>query len=314
MVLPKRLPPRFYFRAGVGTVTKIGTNNLSLIAAGVAFFGMLSLFPAMAALIALLSLIAEPAVVVVQLEELRELMPDDVYDILNTQIVQLISASSDRLGWAGIVSILLAWWSARAGVGAMMHGLNVVYGCASRGNFGHYLRALLLTATLVGVGIFALLTVVVAPVVLSFLPLGGIVSFLIEMLRWLIAFVVIFGGIGLLYRYGPNRKGIRIGWLTPGALFSGLAWVAVSVAFSQYVAHFGNYNEVYGSIGAVMAMLVWLWISSFVVLIGAALNAEIEAGLAAGPVTATAGDENQVADQSQPTATASPGTNDALGS
>lgn len=315
MVLPKRLSPRFYFRAAVGTFTKIGTANLSLTAAGVAFFGMLSLFPALAALIALLSLVAEPEVVVVQLDELRELMPDDVYDILNTQIQQLVTASSNSLGWAGIVSILLAWWSARAGVGAMMHGLNVVYGCASRGNFGHYLRALLLTAALVGVGIVALLTVVIAPVILSLLPLGGIVSFMVELLRWLIAFVVIFGGIGLLYRYGPNRKGIQIGWLTPGAIFAGLVWVMVSLAFSQYVAHFGNYNEVYGSIGAVMAMLVWLWISSFVVLIGATLNAEIEAGLAAGAVAATAAsDDANAPDGKEPPTAADNGTNDAFGS
>jgi membrane protein len=288
MPIPLRLPPSLYFRAGMGVARSMGPNHLSLIAAGVAFFGMLSLFPALAALIALLSLIADPDVVVVQLEEYRTLMPQDVYDILNTQIVGLVSASSQSLGWAGLISVLLAWWSARAGVGAMMHGLNVAYGLRSRASWRHYLRALLLTASLVGVGIVALLTVVVAPVALTLLPLGSVVGVILDLLRWIIGIAVILGGIGMLYRYGPNRSGIRIGFITPGAIFSALMWAGFSIAFSYYVAHFGNYNEVYGSIGAVMAMLVWLWISSFVVLIGASLNAEIESQMAAASAMATA--------------------------
>ncbi len=255
---------------------QIANNNLGLIAAGVAFYSMLSVFPALAALIAILSLVADPAVVIVQLEEIRGLMPDAVYTILNKQIVTLVSASSGTLGWAGAVSLGVALWSARAGVGAMMHGLNLVYAQKGRSSIKHYLRALLLTVSLLGVGVVSLLTIVVTPIVLSFFPLGMLASFTIELLRWAIAIVVIFGGIGMLYRFGPNRKGIRIGWLTPGAVMAGTSWAVMSIAFSFYVAHFGNYNEVYGSIGAVIAMLIWLWISSFLVLLGAALNAEIE--------------------------------------
>ncbi len=259
-----------------GAGKQIGKNNLSLIAAGVGFYSMLSVFPALAALIAVLSLIADPAVVIIQLEEFRTLMPEEVYDILNRQIVTLVSASSGTLGWAGAISLGLALWSARAGVGAMMHGLNVVYGREGRSSLKHYLRALLLTASLLGVGVVSVLTIVVTPAVLAFFPLGPLASFALEVLRWIIAIVVTFGGIGLLYRFGPNREGIRIGWLTPGAVMAGTSWAAMSIAFSYYVKHFGNYNEVYGSIGAVIAMLVWLWLSSFLVLLGAALNAEIE--------------------------------------
>ncbi|MFK7869451.1 MAG: YihY/virulence factor BrkB family protein [Roseobacter sp.] len=300
MAVPLRLPMRLYASASFGAFKKIGANYISLTAAGVAFFGMLSLFPALAALIAILSLIADPDVVVLQLEELRTLMPEDVYEILNAQIVALVSTSSNRLGWAGLLSILLAWWSARAGVGAMMHGLNVVYGLQSRASWRHYLRALMLTAALVAVGIVALLTVVVAPIALALLPFGNLVSFLLDALRWVIGVAVIFGGIGLLYRFGPNRSGISIGWLTPGALFSGVAWVVVSVAFSYYVAQFGNYNEVYGSIGAVMAMLMWLWISSFVVLIGASLNAELEDQLATAAARTSNADQTTDTDSTNP--------------
>ncbi len=276
MIAPLRYPLKTYRAAAAAVFGNMAKNNLALISAGVAFFSMLSIFPALAALIAVLSLIADPAVVITQLEEVRGLMPDEVYQILNRQIVGLVSTSSDTLGWAGGVSLAVALWSARAGVGAIMQGLNTVYATEGRATWRHYVRALMLTVSLVSVAIVALVSLVVAPIVLSFLQLGTLTVIAAEILRWGIAIAVIFAGIGMVYRYGPNRSGISIGWVTPGAVFSVTSWAAVSVAFSYYVSHFGNYNEVYGSIGAVIAMLVWLWISTFLVLIGASLNAELE--------------------------------------
>jgi len=272
-----KYPFSVYRRAIVATFAKIGPDNLALIAAGVGFFGMMSIFPALAALIAVLSLIADPEVVVVQLEELRELLPDDVFEILNAQIVGLVNTSSDTLGWAGLVSVLFALWSSRAGVGAMIHGMNVVCDTQGRATLRHYLRALLITVALVAVAVVALLAVVIAPVVLSFFAVGTFTSVLIDIIRWSMAIGSIFIGIWLLYRFGPNRRQKLKGFFTPGLVFSVGAWAVVSVGFSYYVSHFGNYNEIYGSIGAVIAMLIWLWISSFLVLIGGALNAEIEA-------------------------------------
>lgn len=263
---------------------KIGQNNLSLIAAGVAFFAMLSLFPALAALIAILSLVSDPDVVVVQLEELREIVPEDVYGILYDQIAGLVYTSSDTLGWTGAVSLLIALWSARAGVGAMMHGMNVVYDVRGRAPWHHYLRALMLTIALVAVSVISLMTLVVVPVALAFLPVGAFTSFILEITRWAVALIVIFLGIGLIYRFGPNRRPKVTRVITAGSLLAVVSWTAVSIGFSYYVSNFGNFNEVYGSIGAVIAMLVWLWISSFVVLLGASWNAEIEA-LHTGPAT-----------------------------
>ncbi|MFD2741518.1 YihY/virulence factor BrkB family protein [Sulfitobacter aestuarii] len=268
--------PRVYWAALKASIAHISENNLGLIAAGVAFFGMLSLFPALAALIALLGLISDPVVVVAQLEEMRGLLPDDVYDILNTQVVGLVTARSDALGWAGIVSLAIALWSARAGVGAMMIGLNNVYYERNRNLARHYFSALMLTLALVAVGIVALLAVVVAPVVLAFFPLGPFGSLVVDIVRWGVAVIVLLAGVGVLYRFGPNRRGARVPWLTGGAVLAVLSWALVSIAFSYYVANFGNYNQVYGSIGAVIAMLIWLWISSFLILLGASLNAQIE--------------------------------------
>ncbi|WP_299876988.1 YihY/virulence factor BrkB family protein [uncultured Sulfitobacter sp.] len=265
-----------YWQALKSTVTHISDNNISLVSAGVAFFVMLSLFPALAAFIALLGLILDPVVVLAQLEELRGLLPADVYDIINTQITSLVTARSDTLGWAGALSILFALWSARAGVGALMVGLNEVYNTKNRSAAYHYLRALMLTIILVVVGIVALITQVVTPVLLAFFPLGTFSTLIIDVLRWGITIAVLLGATGMLYRYGANRRGQAFQWLSPGALLAIGLWVVVSIGFSYYVANFGNYNEVYGSIGAVIAMLIWLWISSFLVLIGGSLNAQLD--------------------------------------
>lgn len=272
--LPKK--PRLYWDAFRASLTHVAENDLSLVSAGVAFFAMLSLFPALAALIAVLGLISDPAVVLPQLENMRGFLPNDVYEIISVQVTSLITASNETLGWAGLLSLCFALWSARAGVGAMMIGLNNVYKQRNRNTAWHYLRALMLTIMLVLVGIVALLTLVVTPILLAFFPLGTFGTLVVEMLRWVIAIGVLFAGVGVLYRFGPNRTAARLPWLSAGAILAVVSWGIVSVGFSYYVSNFGNYNQVYGSIGAVIAMLIWLWITSFLVLFGASINAQIE--------------------------------------
>jgi membrane protein len=255
---------------------QIGETNLALVSAGVGFFGMLSLFPAIAALIAVMSLLSDPDVVVAQLEQMQGFLPQDVYQIIRTQVESLVRTSPDTLGWAGIISISAALWSARAGVAAMMTGLNAVHGEKNRATASHYLRALLLTFALVGVGVVALITLVVVPVVLAFFPLGGVAGVLVEALRWAIAVSVLLAGVSVLYRYGPNRGKPHRRSVRYGAVTAVVSWALLSIGFSYYVANFGNYNQVYGSIGAVIAMLVFLWLSSFLILLGAVVNAQVE--------------------------------------
>lgn len=265
-----------YLDALRGSIALVSENNIALVSAGVAFFSMLSLFPALAALIALLGLISDPVFVVAQLEEVRGVLPDDVYEIINAQVVGLVNTRSETLGWAGLLSVMVALWSARAGVAAMIIGLNSVYGVKNRPMVKHYLLALFLTIMLVAVGIVAVISLIVTPVLLAFFPLGAVGTLLVEALRWIVAVGVLLAGIGVLYRYGPNRNAANVKWFSAGAVMAVASWIVLSVGFSYYVANFGNYNQVYGSIGAVIAMLVWMWISSFLVLFGAALNAQLE--------------------------------------
>lgn len=273
--IPKNLLAKTWAALRDG-MRQIQEKNLMLISAGVGFYGMLSLFPAIAALIAVMSLVSNPSVVTAQLAEMRGLLPDDVYEIFNTQIVSLVTTSSDTLGWASVISVSAALWSARAGVAAMMLGLNAVHGEENRATASHYFRALLLTLALVGVGVVSLITLVIAPVVLAFFPLGGVAGILAEAVRWLIAVGVLLSGLSVLYRYGPNREGMRPRSIRIGAIFAVVSWAGLSVLFSNYVANFGNYNQVYGSIGAVIAMLLWLWLSSFLILLGAVVNVQVE--------------------------------------
>ena len=246
--------------------------NLGLIAAGVAFFAIFAIFPALAAIIAVFGLVADPSIVESQLELMRDVIPTEAFYLFDAQISRLLGARADTLGWATALSTGVALWSARAGVAALMRGLNAIKGEPNRGGIGHSAVALLLTICLVGIAVIALLIVVIAPIVLAFLPLGGVAALALEAIRWSVALFILLAALGLLYRFGPNTVDVRTGWVSPGAIVVVVVWIAASVGFSAYLRNFGSYNEVYGSIGAVIALLMWLYISAYLVLLGAVLN------------------------------------------
>ncbi|NBD29496.1 MAG: YihY family inner membrane protein [Alphaproteobacteria bacterium] len=247
-------------------------KNASLISAGVAFYALFAIFPGIAATISLFGLLADPGVVEDQLNLLRDFMPPGAFSLFQSQIDRLLAAGGTTLGWTTVLSVGVALWSARAGVAALMRGLNAIFGRPNRGGLWHTLVALMLTGALVGIAIVALLLVVVAPILLQFLPVVGGLAWTLEVLRWAVAIAVLVFGLGLLYRYGPNARGERLAWFTPGAGVVVICWFAMSAGFSTYVANFSNYNEVYGSIGAVVALLMWFYLSAYLVLLGAALN------------------------------------------
>tara|TARA_R110000868_G_scaffold18172_72_gene79966 strand:- start:21286 stop:22218 length:933 start_codon:yes stop_codon:yes gene_type:complete len=251
-------------------------KNMTLIAAGVAFYSILAVFPAIAAIIAMWGIVADPEVVAVEVDKFRAVLPQEVYDLISQQIAQLTNGDRATLTWASGVSLTLALWTSRAGVAAVMRGLNAIYGQPNRSGLSHYVRAILLTLTLVGVALVALTCMVLAPIIIRFVPFGIANSGLIELSRWVVMIVVLYAGISLLYRMGPVKREARMKWFTPGAIFATLGWTAASLGFSIYLQNFGNYNEIYGSIGAVIALLMWLFISAFLVLLGGSINAHFE--------------------------------------
>jgi len=259
-----------------GVYADLDDKNVFLIAAGVAFYGILAVFPAIAAVIAIWGIVADPEVVAIEVEKFHAVLPQEVYDLISQQISQLVNGDRTTLTWASAVSLTVAVWTSRAGVSAVMRGLNAIYGQANRSGLAHYVRALLLTMTLVGVALVALACVVLAPIVMRFVPFGIANSAVIDMSRWVVMVLVLYAGISVLYRMGPARREARMKWFTPGALFATLGWTAASLGFSVYLQNFGNYNEIYGSIGAVIALLMWLFISAVLVLLGGSINAHFE--------------------------------------
>lgn len=259
----------------------MGERQLSLIAAGVAFFAMFAVFPAIAALIALVGFWADPGIVQDTLDLMAEFVPAEAHAIIADQTERLVGTTSRTLGWASALSALTAAWSARRGVGALAQGLNAIYGGTQRGGLWDMAVALALTGVLIGVGVVAVAAILLTPLVLAlaapFLPPASPIPQIAELARWAVALTALVVGLGLFYRYGPNRTGGRRSpFLSPGLALAMTVWSLGSVAFTVFVANFGNYNEVYGSIGAAIALLMWFYISSYAVLIGGALNFAIE--------------------------------------
>lgn len=283
MHTPRFLSAHMWWNSLKSVWQQIDEENLGLISAGVAFFGMLAVFPGLAALIAIWGLLADPTVVRDQIALLEGIVPSDVYGLLDVQMQALTSAGIETLSWATAISTFLALWSARAGVGALIRGLNTIYDAPNRASLSHYFSALVLTLALIGVSLVALTSVVVAPVVLAFLPLGQTEALIFELVRWTAAIAVLGVGLSVIYRFGPNRATPRKRWVTPGAVLVVVFWALASAGFSVYLSNFGTYNEVYGSIGAVVALLMWLYISAFLILLGGALNVQLERRLSSQP-------------------------------
>lgn len=275
------IPGRFYTLV-MAVWTTAGDRHIGLIAAGVAFFGMFAIFPGLAAIIALFGLLADPAVVAQQLDLMKEVIPEAAFGLITAQVDRLLGAQTGTLGWAGLVSIALAVWAARAGVAGLMGGLNAIANRPPRNGFKQALVALTLTVVLVSLSIVAMLAVIVAPLVLAFAPLADSSAEVLDAIRWVVAFVVLYAALSLLYRFGPNQRGARVRWFTVGALTAIILWFFASIGLSYYLSNFASYNEVYGSIGAVIGMLLWLYVSAYLILLGAALNLQVHGRIAGG--------------------------------
>ncbi|WP_099826280.1 YihY/virulence factor BrkB family protein [Oceaniglobus indicus] len=267
---------------------EIAKDHVGLIAAGVAFYGLLALFPAITALMALAGLVLEPSEVTAQIESLATVIPDQAADIIIGQAVEVAGSQNGGLGLALLLGLGLALYSASKGVGSLMEGLNVAYDeDESRGFIKLTLVKLGLTLLLI-VGLVAGLGATLAlPAVLSFLNLPDWLNTVLGLARWVILGVLTLGGLGALYRWGPSREDAQWKWLAPGTLAACALWLIGSLAFSVYVANFASYNESFGSMAGVIILLMWLWLSAYVVLMGAELNAEIEAQTARDTTTGT---------------------------
>ena len=268
-------------RFGQSFVARLVDTNIGLIAAGVAFYAMLAIFPGISATIAVWSAFADPAAIRSYLQVADDFIPPEAYGILSAQIDAWLAGPRTVIGWGTVVSLAVTLGSARAGVGALVQGLDLIHGTEPRTTIWSYLFGYGMTLALMGVMLAALATVVVVPLAANFLPFHQLTAILLSGLPWGAMLLLMLTALGILYRYGPNTRGARDPIVTFGAVLAALVWAGASLGLTYYLANFGNYSKVYGSIGAVIALLMWLYLSAFSVLLGAALNAELAARRAA---------------------------------
>lgn len=274
---PSEIPARGWWDIAKRLYAEINEDRILAVAAGVTFYGLLALFPAIAAFVSLYGLIADPGTITEHLEGLSGFLPSGALDIIKEQVLRITSKGDTALGFAFFSGLAISLWSANAGMKAVFDALNIAYDETEKRNF-FWLNvwSLAFTAGAVLLLVVAIGVVLVIPAVLNFFGLGAVTEWLLWAGRWPVLLVVVVGAIALLYRYGPSRDRAQWRWLTPGSALAAIGLVVFSMLFSWYVGSFGNYNETYGSLGAVIGFMTWMWLSSTILLVGAELNAETE--------------------------------------
>lgn len=253
------------------------SDQVPLLAAGVAFFGFLALFPALVASVLIYGLVVDRATVAEQIVALGDVLPSQAREILTQQLQSLAATSDGALGIGIVVSFALALWSASGGVGNLITAINTAYDEEeTRGFIKRKLLALALTLGTILFLVVVIGLVAVAPAVLDNLVGSGPLRWLLEAARWGLLFVLLSAALALLYRSAPDRDAPKFAWVSVGAILATLLWILASLGFSIYADNFSSYGKTYGALAGVVVLLLWLWISAYAVLLGAEINAESE--------------------------------------
>jgi membrane protein len=274
---PTEIPARGWMDVLRRTATEVSEDRVLMIAAGVTFYGLLALFPALSALVSIYGLVFDPATVQRQVASLAGLLPQGAMDVLGEELTRLTSRPGSSLSLAFAGSLLVSLWSANAGVKSLFEAMNVAYDETEKRGFvrltlislAFTLGALLAVAVALG-------ALVVLPLVLDAFGFGTLGQALARIAGVLVLALLLTAGLAALYRWGPSRERARWRWITPGSILTLVVWVIASALFSWYAANLGSYDATYGSLGSVIGFLFWMWISATIVIVGAELNAELE--------------------------------------
>jgi membrane protein len=274
---PTQIPAKGWKDVLLRVRQDIKDDQIGLVAAGVAFYAMLALFPAMIALVSIYGLAVGPEQAAAQASELTEIMPREAASLIGDQLTNVAATSSGTAITSLVVSVALALWSASSGMKALMSGINIAYDERETRGFLK-LRGLALLLTVGAIIVFALAigAIAVFPALASSLPGGALLEALAGVLRWVFLAVVIVGALAIVFRLSPDRDQPRMRWVSSGAILATVFWLLASIGFSFYVENFGSYDKTYGSLAAVIILLFWLYISAFIILIGAELNGQLE--------------------------------------
>jgi membrane protein len=252
-------------------------DNMPIIAGGVAFFGFLSIFPAMIAMISLYGLVASPETVARQVNDLSAQLPESAAQLIGQQLTNIVANDDGALTLGLAVSILGALWTASGGIGNVITAVNLAYDeVETRGFVKLKLTSLALTLGAIVFVLVAFGLVAIVPRVIEALPLGIVGTILAQVARWALLLAVFAGSLAVLYRVAPDRDAPRLRWVSLGSVIVTLVWALVSVAFAVYVDNFGSYDKTYGTIAGVIVLMLWLYLTCYLVLLGAEINSEAE--------------------------------------
>jgi membrane protein len=274
---PGKIPAAGWIDVAWRAWQEISDANLFLVAGGVTYALLLALFPGLAALVSIYGLVLNPAQVEAQIGALSGVLPDQSRQLLSDELHSLVTASSGALGVSAVIGLLLALWSASRGMIGLITALNIAYEeKETRGFFKLNALAIGLTLGMMVGGLLIIALLGVLPVAIQFIGLGDTTKWLLLGLEWPLLIVVVLSGLAIIYRYAPNRDEPQWRWVSPGAISATILWLVGSIGFTIYVANFNSYSKTYGSLGGVVILLTWLYLSSFIVLLGAAINAQSE--------------------------------------
>ena len=274
---PSEIPARGWKDILLRVYSNISEHRVLALAAGMTYYSLLAIFPAIAALVAVYGLFADPTAITRHLDQVSGILPGGAVDVARDQLTRVASKGSGTLGTTFVIGLVISLWSANAAMKSLFDTLNIVYGEREKRGFLK-LNAVSLSFTLGGIlfVLAALAAVVVIPVVLNFIGLSNFADLMLRIARWPAMFVAVALAFALIYRYGPSREAPQWRWISWGSAAAAMLWLAASALFSWYAASFGKFNETYGSLGAVIGFMTWLWISAIVILLGAELDAEME--------------------------------------
>lgn len=286
---PSRYPPAAWKDIFWRIWREISEDRVLLIAAGVAFYLLLARFPSLGVFVAIYGFVADPVSAADHVAFLAGLMPAAGLDLIRGQLENLASQERDGASIGFILAILAAFWSANNGVKTLFEALNIAYEEREKRSFLRLnLIAIAFTLGAIGIAIAMILAVGVVPAALALLNVEDLSGTLIALLRWPVLLMLVAAGISLLYRFGPSRERAKWRWITWGGGLSTLVWIAGSAGFSYYLQNFADYNATYGSLGAAVGLMLWIWVSVVILIVGAELNAEMEHQTAVDTTTGTA--------------------------
>jgi membrane protein len=274
---PREIPATGWKDTLTRVKREVKSDRLSMVSAAMAYYALFAFVPALTSVVLIYAWVSNPAEISDHLAKISQFVPEQIMLILNDQLKNLANKASTTLGFSAITALLIAIWSASKGSKAIIEALNIIYDEEDKRGF-FKLNSLAIGMTFLGaiLGVLAIAVIVVVPIITGIFDFGLATEIIATASSWLVLLALFSTFLSIVYRFGPNRDRAKWKWVSWGAVTAAVLWALVSALFSWYAKEFGNFNKTYGSLGAVIVLMMWFYISSFVVLLGGEINAELE--------------------------------------